>query len=110
MSTKSVVVGLVMVLASTMGCGAPPDGDELDDEEASSSEVSSAFMPVDDAPSLPAPQLPRLEQWVTRPPIWDLQHYFEELQQPRFGNCYMYWLKLREPSGAIKEVPVTVCK
>ncbi len=108
MSTKSVVVGFMMVLASMMGCGAPPDGDEP--EESSSSEVTSAFTPIDDVPSLPAPQLPMLERWGTRPPIWDLQHFLEEMQQPRFGNCYMYWLKLREPSGRIKEVPVTVCK
>lgn len=108
MSTKSVVVGFVMVLASTIGCGAPPDGDEPD--ESSGSEVSSAFTPVDDVPSLPAPQLPMLERWGTRPPIWDLRHYLDEVEQPWFGNCYMYWLKLPEPSGSFKEVPVTVCK
>lgn len=110
MSTKSMMAGFVMVLTSTMGCSAPTDGDEF--EEVSSSEVSSAFMSIDDAPRLPAPQLtvPVLEPFRARPPIWDIQHYFDELRTPQFGHCYMYWLTLLEPSGSTKQVPVTVCK
>ena len=107
MSTKSVVVGFVMVLVSTMGCGASPEGDEPD--ESAGSEVSSAFTPVDDTPAPPGPSLPIFEPRWTRP-IWDLQHFLDEAEQPRFSNCYMYWLKLVEPSGSTREMPVTVCK
>ena len=77
--------------------------------ESASSEVSSAFTPVDDTPaarSAPA----RSSSRGGRGRLWDLQHFIDEAEQPRFGNCYMYWLKLRRTERLVREVPVTVCK
>jgi hypothetical protein len=107
MDIKVLVAALVIVGASTVGCGATSDDEALGEEEGSTSAVESALSPRDDQPvpfDRPFPTL------GTKPPIWDLQHYIEDAQRPTdFGNCYRYYVRLQYPARGT-EVPIVVCR
>lgn len=100
-----------VMLTSLVACGASPDADADEPDEPSTDSVSSALLQLrDDAPVPFEAPVPSLDFSLGRP-IWDPQPYLDEFRQrPRFGRpCVMRWVTIREPSGRVIEVPVTVC-
>lgn len=115
-ATRSVVVGVMMVLGTVAGCAAPVE-DDVGAEESANVTSELKWRTMDDVPA-PTPvdhpiPIPVLQNHFYRP-IWDLQRYFEELERPRgladLVRCYQYDQEIFDPSrGRNVSIPITVC-